>query len=515
MAEQYLLGIDMGTGSARAGVFDKAGKQLSIGTKEWRTSFPRPGQAEQDPGEWWAAIVHAVRTALAESDVDPAQIAAVSMDATSSTVVVLDENDEALRPALLWMDVRAVAEAEALRATDDPGLKYCGEGPVSAEWGLPKAMWVKRHEPELFARAKTICDETDWLVNKLSGEWTMSVAHAAGKYFYDGDHGGWPTSLHEAVDALDIIEKYPPRVAQICEVVGPLLPEIADELGMTTNTVVVQGGIDAYVGAVGLGVAEPGKMALITGSSHVLTGQMAEPIYARGLWGAFTDATVPGYYTIDGGQASTGSIVQWFVQNFGARAAAEAEERGISTFDLLTEEATKVPIGCEGLILLDHFQGNRAPYFDPRSRGMFWGLTLAHTDAHFFRAILEGVCFGTEAILQAMRDQGFEPKELVVSGGAARNKMWLQMHADVSNIPVVLTDVSEGPVLGSAMQAAVGAGLYADLPTAAREMTSVVGVIEPDAEAHEAYRFNYELYVETYEAMKGLMARSTKHYEDK
>ncbi|GAA1393982.1 FGGY-family carbohydrate kinase [Luteococcus peritonei] len=511
MSTEYLLGIDMGTGSARAGIFDATGKQYGFGSGEWATTHPHSGWAEQDPEAWWAAIVAAVQDAVKLSGVDPQAIKAVSMDATSSTVVFLDDQDRTVRPALLWMDVRAVEEADQIRATGDAALKYCGEGPVSAEWGLPKAMWVKKHEPEVFERVAIICDETDWLVNKLSGEWTMSVAHAAGKYFYDGDAGGWPTSLYRAVDAMDILERYPSHVAQVCEVVGQILPQVAEELGLSPSTLVVEGGIDAYVGAVGLGVAEPGKLALITGSSHVITGQLASPLYSRGLWGSFTDATVPGYYTIDGGQTSTGSIIDWFRRNLAAQSQAKAVQTGRNVLDILTEEAAKIPIGSDGLVMLDHFQGNRAPYFDGRSRGIFWGMTLAHTEAHLFRAAMEGICFGTENIVQIMREQQVPLDAMVVSGGATRNRLWLQMHADVHNLPLMLPAVTEGPVLGSAMMAAVGAGLHHDLPTASREMTRTAEVIEPDAEAHEQYRFNFEAYRDTYPAMQELMTRMTRH----
>ena len=508
----YVIGIDMGTGSARAAVYDTTGEQLGFGSAKWETKHPRPGRAEQDTDEWWTCTVSAVQAAVKSSDVDAAKIRAISMDATSCTVVVLDADNRVLRPAIMWMDVRSVEETEEILATDDPALKYCGQGPVSAEWGLPKSMWLKKHEPEVFDQTAVICDQTDWLVFRLTGEWAMSVSHAAAKYFYDRDEGGWPLSLYRAVDAEDIMARYPSRVAQIGEKIGTLLPEVAEEFGLSPETLVIEGGIDAYLGAVGLGVAEPGRLALITGSSHVLTGQLAEPLHTRGLWGAFPDATVPGYYTIDGGQVSTGVLVEWFLRNLAAKTQKAVSEGAESPYDHLTEEASKIPIGSDGLIVLDHFQGNRAPYFDARSRGMFWGLTLAHTEAHMFRAILEGICFGTEAIFEVMRAEGVPLEEVVISGGATNNRLWLQMHADVSNIPIVLTNVSEGPVLGSAMVASVGAGFYPDIPTASRAMTSVRETIRPNPEAHEQYKFNYQAYKDSYQAMKELMQRVSKHY---
>lgn len=508
----YVLGIDMGTGSARAGVYDANGTQHGFGSAEWETAYPRPSWAEQDPAEWWDCTVSAVRQAVTSSGVQPESIRAISMDATSCTVVFLDAENKVLRPAFLWMDVRAVQEADQVTSTKDPALRICGQGPVSAEWGLPKSMWVKKNQPEIFERCSTICDETDWLVFRLTGEWAMSVSHAAGKYFYDEDYGGWPVSLYRALDAEDILDRYPSRMMQVGETVGELLPAVAEELGLAAGTKVIEGGIDAYLGAVGLGVAEPGKMGLITGSSHVVTGQLAKPIYTKGLWGSFTNATAPGFYTIDGGQTSTGAIIEWFRNHLAGTSVREAERTGESAFDVLTRAAENVSIGSDGLIMLDHFHGNRAPHFDARSRGMFWGLTLHHTEGHMFRALLEGICFGTEAIFEVMQDEGVTVNEVIVSGGATHNPLWLQMHADVSNLPMVLPDVTEGPALGSAMVAAAGVNMYPDIPTAARNMTKVRSVVEPDPVKHEEYQFNFEAYKSSYEQMKGLFAEVSDRY---
>jgi ribulose kinase len=272
--------------------------------------------------------------------------------------------------------------------------------------------------------------------------------------------------------------------------------------------------VDAHVGAIGLGVVEPGKMALITGSSHVMIGQTSEPIHDPGFWGAYTDAMIPGQYTVETGQASTGSVVAWFKNRFAGEAAAEARERGVDAYDVLTGQARDVPIGSEGLIVLDYFQGNRSPYTDPLARGMMFGLTLSHTPGHVFRAIIEGICYGTENILRTMRENGFEPTLNVVSGEPAKSEFWMQMHADVSNVPISFTRVSEGPVLGSAMLAAVGSGIYPDIPTAAENMVQTAHTIEPDPERHEEYGFYVDRYLEAYPRMKELMHKMGRHVAD-
>ncbi len=512
MAEgPYLMGIDFGTGGVRAGIFDPEGTPLVFRGSDYETRHPRPGWAEQDPDAWWTALTEAVRGALEESGVARDAIAGIALDAMSCTLVALDDRDRPLRPAIMWMDVRASAQAERVAQTGDPALKYTGFGPVSAEWGLPKAMWLKDHERELYDAAARICDCGDWLTHRLTGEWKGSINFASSKFLYDRDEGGWPESLYAAVDADDLLARFPPEITDLGSVVGTLRADVAEELGLAAGTLVAQGGVDAYVGALGLGVVEPGKLAIITGSSHVMIAQAAEPIHGRGLWGAFTDAMIPGQYSIETGQAATGTIVAWFKDRFAGDAVAEAKRRGVDPYDVLTEMALEVPIGSEGLIVLDDFQGNRTPHVDPLARGMMWGLSLSHGPGHVFRAIIEGICYGTEHILRTMRENDFEPQLNVVSGGPAKSELWMQLHADVSNLPIAHTKVGEGPVLGSAMLAAVGAGIHADAREAAGRMVHTERTLEPDPERHEAYRFFVDRYIETYPRMKDLMHQTVRH----
>lgn len=508
---QYLLGIDLGTGGARAGVFDVAGYPKATYSTEWGTSYPRSGWAEQDPDDWWEGTVRAVRGAMEAAGIPAEQIAGISLDSTSSTVVAMDADGAHLRPAIMWMDVRAASQADQLTQTSSPALKYAGSGPVSAEWGLPKVMWLRDKEPETWDAADVVTDCTDWLVKKLTGEWTMSLNHAAGKYFHDG---GWPQDLYTEIDGEDILAKFPERVLPIGEVVGALRAAAAEDLGLKEGTPVAEGAIDAHAGAIGLGVVAPGKMALITGSSHVIIAQSAIPLQARGIWGAYTDALVQGQYTVEAGQASTGSVVAWFKNQFAKEATAVGEQRGVDPYDVLNEMAAEIPIGSGGLVFLDYFQGNRTPHSDPHVRGALHGLGLGHTEAHVYRAILEGIAYGTEDILRVMRKNRFSPEATVVSGGPARSDLWMQIHADVSNLPMTFTEVQEGPLLGSAMLAAIGAGIYPDLAAAAQNMVHVSDVVEPNPEAVEAYRFYTERYLETYPALKETMHKVTAHQDN-
>jgi FGGY-family pentulose kinase len=512
MAEApYLMGIDIGTGGVRVGLFDRQGSPAVFHAVEFATHHPHPGWAEQDPGEWWSCLARATRGALAESGVPADEIAGISVDATASTVVASDADGRHLRPAIMWMDVRAADQARRIQETGDPALKYNGFGAVSAELGLPKALWLKENEPETWDRAARVGDCADWVVQRLTGEAVTSINTASGKYYYDRDAGGFPVSLYEAVGVEDLLDKTPQQVLDLGAPVGELGEAAAGELGLKAGTPVAEGGIDAHVGALGLGVVAPGMLALITGSSHVIIGQAADAIHDPGFWGAYTDAIIGGQYTVEAGQASTGSVVAWFKNTLAGGPAAEADRRGVDPYVVLNELAAEVPVGSEGLVVLDYFQGNRSPYTDPHARGLISGLSLRHGPGHLFRAILEGICYGTELILATLRRHDFEPRSIVAAGGATRSELWMQLHADVSNVPISITRETESPALGAAMLAAVGAGIHPDLATAAAEMVHVERTIDPDPDRHEQYRFYMDRYTELYPQVKDVMHQMARH----
>jgi ribulose kinase len=262
---------------------------------------------------------------------------------------------------------------------------------------------------------------------------------------------------------------------------------------------------------VGMNVLEPGKIALITGSSHAIFGESAKPVYGSGFFGSFTDAVIPGQYVIEGGQASTGSIIKWFRDNFCGGLVEEARRQGVGLYDFLNRHAENVPVGSDGLIVVDHWQGNRSPYTDPDARGVILGLTLKHDTVHVYRAIVEGICYGTELIFRTLRNYGFQPQEIVVCGGPLKSRLWMQTHADVSNLPITFTNVADAAVLGSAILAAVGAGVYPNVQDAAHHMVHTSHSIEPNAQRHQEYQFYVEKYIAAYPLMSDLIHDLARH----
>ena len=492
----FVVAVDGGTESLRASVFDLTGRCVAAVAEPYETRFAPGARAEQDPEDWWRAIGAATRRAVADAGISPDAVMALACATTCCTVVALDGNAKPLRPALLWMDVRAGAEADAVLATGDPALcvNGAGQGPVSAEWMIPKALWLKRHEPELFASARTVCEYQDFLTWRLTGRRVASLDNASVRWHYATTRGGWPTTLLAKLDLGELREKWPGEVLAPGAVIGPLTAAAAEHLGLPRSVQVAQGGADALIGMIGLGVARPGQLALITGSSHLQFAVGETEAHVPGLWGAYPDAVYPGRTILEGGQTSTGSIVAWLRRFLG----------GTADLDSLNRDAAALSPGADGLLVLDHFQGNRTPHTDPLSRGAIVGLTLAHTPAHVFRATLEGIGFGTRAILDRMAEAGVTAAEITVGGGATRSPLWLQIHADTARLPVVVPEVTEAPSLGSAVLAAHGAGAFATIDDGIAAMVRPGRRVDPDPERAARYAEIYRRYAALYPALKSI-----------
>jgi ribulose kinase len=286
---------------------------------------------------------------------------------------------------------------------------------------------------------------------------------------------------------------------------GELTQAAADDLGLKAGTPVAQGGIDAYAGMLGLGVVHPGRMALVMGSSTCHLALCAEGLFESHVWGPYPDCLLPDTWVLEGGQTATGSIVKWFADNFAAGQAAQAKSEGVDVYEVLDREAAEVPVGAEGLVLIDYFQGNRTPLRDPLARGALWGLSLRHTVPHIFRAIYEGTAFGTRHILEDLQQAGFQAEAIYACGGGTRSDLWLQIHADACRVPICLTQEPEATALGTAVCAAVGAGEFANPVEAGEAMARVTRTIEPNPDNADAYDFYYDKYVRTYPGLRDLM----------
>ena len=495
--DPIVLGLDVGTQSLRAALVDLNGRTVAYGVEPIETTYPRPSWAEQRPADWWGAARSATRKALAAGGVGPERVVGIGLDCTACTVVACGMDGEPLRPALLWMDQRAYREADEISATNDPVLRYVS-GRVSPEWMLPKALWLLRHEPEVFERAARVVECTDWMMHRLTGSWTLSLNHLAVKWNYARPDGGWPLAMIAAVGLHDLPSKWPMEIVPLGRGDAVLSATAAAELGLKAGTPVAQGGIDAYLGMLGLGATGDGDVALIVGSSTCHLAQTREGVFGSGAGGCYPDATVEGLYTIEAGQTATGSILDWYRRHFAGREQAEAEARGVNVYEVLDEKAAAVPPGSDGLVVREDWQGNRSPYKNPQARGAIVGLSLAHGPGHVFRALYEATAMGTRHILADCSRHGLKVERVFIGGGGAKSPLWLKIHADVLQKPVHLTREGESCALGSAMAAAVAAGIYRDFDEAAGAMVAVERLVEPDPSVAGVYDDLFERYVDLY-----------------
>ncbi len=511
----YVLGIDLGTGGCRVGIFDLTGEPVNFCDTPVKTTYPHPGWAEQDPREWWSALVTSTRKVVRESGVGADEIIGIGYDATSATPVALDADGEPLRQAILWMDVRSVEQARRADASSHEARRYNGYGAASAEWFPFKVAWLRENEPEIFAKTAMLLDCPDWIGYKLTGIAKMNLCSASMKGYHDNDLNGLPHDFYEEVGAGDAIAKMPSDFVPMGDYLGPLDPKVAEILGLKAGTPVGVGGIDAEAGMIGMNVLQPGKAALITGTSDCLLAQCAEPVFIKGMFGAYTDSVVQGQYTIEASQPSTGSAMRWFRDNFAQDLAAKSAETGKSIFDLLNDESRHVPIGSDGVLVNEYFQGNRCPYTDSTARATFTGLSLSHTRAHLYRANQEAACYGLEHNLRILKDNGFSLDRIFACGGSVSSKEWMQMHADVTGIPITITKVQDGPTLGSAMIGAVAAKYFETLQDAANVMVHESHTFEPNQDAYDEYRFYVDQYIDLYPAVRPIQQKLTARREAK
>lgn len=512
--KEIVMGIDAGTEGVRVGLFDLQGNEIAFASSEYKTYHPKPGWAEQDVNEWWAAVVRSSRNALKMSGINKTQIIGISFDATSCSVLACKNDGIPVRDPIIWMDIRASKEAGFIASTKHKQLKMSGHT-VSPEWLPCKALWLKNNERESYESADKIVEYADWYAYKLTGEWSLNICNTTTRWYYNSHEGGWPYDFYDKIGLGDIFEKFPKKICQLGDNIGGLERKAAEELGLEVGTPVAQGGVDAFVGLIGLGVVKTGRLGLVTGSSHLLMGLTNEEFNGKGIFGGFPDAIIKGLNMVEGGQISTGSIIKWFVRNFCKDLEIESSKTGKSVYELLTPGASKIPPGSEGLLVLDYWQGNRTPYVDPDVRGLIYGLSLQHTREHIFRALMEGIAFGTDTVIKSFQKNGFEAKELFVAGGAANSKLFLQIHADVSNLPIYVPKVTQAPSLGSAILASVGANAYGSITEAVDQMVHYKEPIVPNRENHERYAELAEMHEQAYPLFNQWMKGVTKINEGK
>ena len=490
-----LLGVDVGTESVRALVVDEQGRRLAAADAPLHTAFPQAGWAEQDPEQVWRACAAAIREAIAQV---AQPIAGCALATTSVTLVTADAAGAPTGPAILWMDTRAAREADEVTATSHPALWYTG-GRVSAEWMLPKALWLARHEPVRFSAAAHVLELHDWLLHRLTGRFTASLGLASSGWTYVPQLGGWQDDLLDGLGLGHARAGRPAAPGAPAARAGAITDAAAAACGLAPGTAVAHGTMDSYAAALACGVLTRGRLAFSLGSSSCALTVVDEPRSDPRLLGPVPDAFEPDRYGIQGGQTSAGSVARWFRTTFAPDAS----------FAELDGEAARWPPGAGGVRAIETFQGSRTPFRDHARRGALHGLSLAHDRGAVYRALLEAVAVGARVVVDAMREACPPFTEIVACGGGSRSALWMQLHADSIGLPIETIDEPSAAALGAAICAAACIGLHADLGSAAEAMTRRGPRYVPEPAAVVAFDGLRAEYLEVGEALAAARARTS------
>lgn len=489
----YFLGIDSSTTGVKALVINSQGEVAGTVTTEIPYSTPKPLWSEQDPAVWWQGAVNSIRQVLKETGLDGSDIAAVGLTGQMHGLTLLDEAGQVLRPAILWNDQRTGAECDDIRARlgKERLIQITGNDALTG-FTAPKILWVQKNEPEVYAKTRHILLPKDYVRYKLTGDFAVDKADGAGMLLFDLAKRDWSP---EMLAALEIPVEWLPQTYEGPAVTGHISAEAAETTGLKAGTPVVGGGGDQAAQAVGVGVVQSGIIALTLGTSGVVFASTNEPfIEPEGRLHAFCHS-VPGRWHLMGVMLSAAGSLRWYRDTLAP---------GVD-FDSLLAPAKDVPPGSEGLLFLPYLTGERTPHPDPLARGAFVGLTVRHNQAHFSRAVIEGVAFGLRDSFELMKSAGLaEITQVRVSGGGAKSPLWRQILADTLNAELVTVNTTEGAAYGAALLAGVGVGAWADVDTACQTSIKITGSTQPQADGAAKYDQVYAEYRRLYPALKGI-----------
>ena len=471
--EVCFLGIDVGTTGLKSVLYDTNGSTLAKASREYPTMHPRPGWAEQSPQLWWKltkAVIHEVLAKVSPPTKN--NIAGICVSSLAPIVLPVDRKGEPLRPAIIWMDTRG-------GKPHDP---------------VPKFLWIKQNEPDILRRTHKFLSANGFINFKLTGQLTVDITQAPGM------------GLFEMPDFLDA--SLLPEVHLFSEVIGKVTAEAASETGLAEGTPVVAGAADAFSALIGAGAVKAGRAVEFTGHSCCIMICTDKPYPEVQDEGLFTGGGM-GFAIVSGAMSSGGGLLRWYRDALGYLELESARRLGLDPYQIMDLEASKIPPGSDGLVILPYIAGERSPIWNANARAVIFGLYLTHSRAHIVRAILEAVAYGLRHLIDTAEGAGVRIDELRSAGGGSKSDVWLQIKADVLNKPIYRVH-AEAETLGDAIIAGVGVGVYDDLFSTCVELAEVNKVINPNPDQHKLYTKLYEIYREIYELLKGSFDKLAK-----
>ena len=497
----YLIGIDIGTSGTKVLAIDEKGNVAATASAEYPLSTPKPLWAEQRADDWWEATCACLQEVLQTVPAD--DVAGVGLSGQMHGLVMLNQSDQVLRPAILWCDQRTQAQCDYI--TQTVGKKLLVDetaNPVVTGFTAPKIIWVRDNEPEIYDQARMHLLPKDYIRFKLTGEFATEVSDASGTSLLNVPERRWSDAV---LSKLHIDKANLPKVYESCEISGKISKLGAAATGLKEGTPVAGGGGDQAAGAVGNGIVQSGIISVTTGTSGVVFAFADSPAVDPDLRVHTFCHAVPNKWHVMGVMLSAGGSLRWYRDTCTHSEKQVAALMNMDPYELITREAATVGAGSEGLLFLPYLTGERTPHPDPQARGAFVGLTVRHNKAHMGRAVMEGVAFGLRDSLEILKGMGVSIGNVRASGGGARSDLWRQIQADIFNLPLSTINIDEGPALGVALLAGVGAGLYSSVEEACSTVIKVTGKtpVSDDAALYEKY---YAIYRSLYPALKNQFA---------
>ena len=497
----YLLGIDIGTSACKLAVFDREGRVAAMTNEAYPVYYPEEGWAEQDPEDWYKAVCRACRRMLTENGIDPQLIAGIGIDGQSWSAIPVDKEGRVLARTPIWMDTRAADICDRLKEKigEEEIFRVAGNS-LQPSYTTAKILWFRDHMPEIYGKIDKILQSNSYIGYRLTGAMTHDISQGYGLHCFSMQTGCWD---EEMCEKLEIPVEFLPPIVPCDQIIGTVTEQAAEESGLAPGTPVAAGGLDAACGTLGAGVIHPGETqeqgGQAGGMSICMDTYKADPRLILGYH------VVPGQWLLQGGTTGGGGVMRWFEQEFAGEERLLKETTGISSLDALNRIAEKVSPGCDGMVFLPYMAGERSPIWNPKAKGVFYGLDFSKTKGHFVRACMEGVAFALRHNLEAAEEAGAKVDVLRAMGGSANSLLWTQIKADVTGKPIVVPSSDTATTLGAAILAGVGTGFYKDYEEAVRLTVHETRRHEPDPEKKEIYDKAYGLYRSVYENLKALM----------
>lgn len=496
----YYIGVDIGTSGTKTVLFTAEGKTVASAAEEYPLYQPQNGYAEQEPADWWRAVRQTISEVVESSGVDNREIKGIGLSGQMHGLVMLDQDGNVLRRSIIWCDQRTAEECEEItRKVGRDRLIAVTANPALTGFTASKILWVRNHEPEIYARCAKILLPKDYIRYMLTGEYATEVSDASGMQLLDVPGRCWS---REILDKLSIDPALLGRVYESPEVTGRVTRQAAALTGLAEGTVVVGGAGDNAAAAVGTGTVENGRAFTTIGTSGVVYAHSSKlAIDPLGRVHTFCCA-VPGAWHVMGVTQGAGLSLKWFRDMACSEEKAQAERLNVDPYVVMDSEASQSPIGSNRLLYLPYLMGERTPHLDPNARGVFFGLSAMHTRSDLIRSVMEGVAFSLNDCREVITGMGIRADDMTACGGGGRSPLWRQMLADIFNCPVKTSNSKEGPALGVAILAMVGAGEYASVEEACHAILGIDRIQQPVPGNHERYLPYYRLYCELYPALQ-------------